>query len=344
VEELIVQFVESGAIALVVLVVVALAIFFWLVPVKLWIQAIASGVKVGLLNLVGMRLRLVNPHVIVNPLIEAIQANAQVTINQLETHLLAGGNVDNVVAGLISARNANIPLTFEQAAAIDLAGRNVRRAVSMSVEPAVIMCPMPGYGAEYISAVAQDGVQLKVRAQVTVRANLEKLVGGATEETVIARIGEGIVSGIGSTASHSLVLENPDIISRRVLERGLDEGTAFEIISIDIADIDVGRNIGSELQISQADADKKVAQAKAEARRAQAVATEQENVAKIADMRANLVAAEAEVPKALASALTAGRLGVMDYYNLKNIVADTDMRKSIGTPPGEGPKGPGTGG
>ena len=307
-EELIIQFIESGAIAIVLIVVVALAMFFWLVPVKLWIQAIASGVKVGLVNLIGMRLRLVNPHVIVNPLIEAIQANAQVTINQLETHLLAGGNVNNVVAGLISARNANIPLTFEQAAAIDLAGRNVRRAVSMSVEPAVIMCPMPGAGAEYISAVAQDGVQLKVRAQVTVRANLEKLVGGATEETVIARIGEGIVSGIGSTPTHSAVLENPDIISRRVLERGLDEGTAFEIISIDIADIDVGRNIGSELQISQAEADKLVAQAKAEERRAMALATEQEMKARSREMSARVIGAEAEVPRAMADSIRAGRI------------------------------------
>ena len=307
-EDLILDFVESGAIAFVVIIVVALGLFFWLVPVKLWIQAIASGVKVGLMNLIGMRLRLVNPHAIVYPLIEAVQANAQVTINELETHLLAGGNVNNVAAGLISARNANIPLTFEQAAAIDLAGRNVQRAVSMSVEPAVIMCPMPGYGAEYISAVAQDGVQLKVRAQVTVRANLEKLVGGATEETVIARIGEGIVSGIGSTPTHSAVLENPDIISRRVLERGLDEGTAFEIISIDIADIDVGRNIGSELQISQAEADKLVAQAKAEERRAMALATEQEMKARSREMSARVIGAEAEVPRAMAESIRAGRI------------------------------------
>ena len=307
-DDLILNFVESGAIAFVVIIVVALGLFFWLVPVKLWIQAIASGVKVGLMSLIGMRLRLVNPHAIVYPLIEAVQANAQVTINQLETHLLAGGNVNNVAAGLISARNANIPLTFEQAAAIDLAGRNVQRAVSMSVEPAVILCPMPGYGAEYISAVAQDGVQLKVRAQVTVRANLEKLVGGATEETVIARIGEGIVSGIGSTPTHSAVLENPDIISRRVLERGLDEGTAFEIISIDIADIDVGRNIGSELQISQAEADKLVAQAKAEERRAMALATEQEMKARSREMSARVIGAEAEVPRAMAESIRAGRI------------------------------------
>jgi uncharacterized protein YqfA (UPF0365 family) len=308
VEEFIVQLVESGAIAFVVLIVIALALFFWLVPVKLWIQAIASGVKVGLMNLIGMRLRLVNPHAIVYPLIEATQANAKVTLNQLETHFLAGGNVHNVAAGLISARNAQIPLDFEQAAAIDLAGRNVQRAVGMSVEPAVIMCPMPGYGAEYISAVAQDGVQLKVRAQVTVRANLEKLVGGATEETVIARIGEGIVSGIGSTPTHSAVLENPDIISRRVLERGLDEGTAFEIISIDIADIDVGRNIGSELQISQAEADKLVAQAKAEERRAMALATEQEMKARSREMSARVIGAEAEVPRAMAESIRAGRI------------------------------------
>jgi uncharacterized protein YqfA (UPF0365 family) len=308
VEDLILRFAESGAIAIVVVAIIGLAMFLWLVPVKLWIQGIASGVQVGLLNLIGMRLRLVNPHAIVYPLIEAIQANAKVTINQLETHFLAGGSVHNVAAGLISARNASIPLTFEQAAAIDLAGRDVRRAVNMSVEPAVIMCPMPGGGADSISAVAQDGVQLKVRAQVTVRANLEKLVGGATEETVIARVGEGIVSGIGSAITHSEVLENPDIISKRVLARGLDEGTAFEIISIDIADIDVGRNIGSELQISQAEADKLVAQAKAEERRAMALANEQEMKARSREMSARVIGAEAEVPRAMAESIRAGRI------------------------------------
>lgn len=308
VEEFIVGFVESGAIAVVAIAVVLLGLLFWLVPVRLWIQALASGVKVGLLNLIGMRLRLVNPHHIVSPLIESVQARAEVTGNQLETHLLAGGNVRNVAAGLISARNAGIPLTFAQAAAIDLAGRNVRRAVEMSVEPAVILCPMPGSGANSISAVAQDGVQLKVRAQVTVRANLEKLVGGATEETVIARVGEGIVSGIGSVPTHSDVLENPDIISKRVLERGLDEGTAFEIISIDIADIDVGRNIGSELQTSQADADKSVAQAKAEERRAKALADEQEMKARSREMSAKVIGAEADVPRAMAESIRAGRI------------------------------------
>ncbi len=307
-EDFIVRMIESGAIAIFAVVVILIGLIFWLVPVRLWIKALASGVKVGLMNLIGMRLRLVNPHHIVDPLIEAVQANAQVTVNQLETHLLAGGNVKNVVAGLISARNAGIPLTFAQAAAIDLAGRNVRRAVNMSVEPAVIMCPMPGSGADSISAVAQDGVQLKVRAQVTVRANLEKLVGGATEETVIARVGEGIVSGIGSVPTHSDVLENPDIISRRVLERGLDEGTAFEIISIDIADIDVGRNIGSELQTSQADADKLVAQAKAEERRAKALADEQEMKARSREMSAKVIGAEAEVPRAMAESIRAGRI------------------------------------
>jgi uncharacterized protein YqfA (UPF0365 family) len=310
-EEILEELSLDGPTIIVIAAIVFVLFFLWLVPVKLWIQGMASGVKVGLFNLVGMRLRLVKPHLIVLPLIEAVQANVELTINQLETHLLAGGNISNVVEGLISASNAGIPLSFEKAAAIDLAGRNVRRAVQMSVEPAVINCPMPSVGSrsDFISAVAQDGVQLRVRAQVTVRANLEKLVGGATEETVIARVGEGIVSGIGSTESHSKVLENPDIISRRVLDKGLDEGTAFEIISIDIADIDVGRNIGSELQISQAEADKQVAQARAEEQRAMAQAREQEMRARSREMSAQVIAAEAEVPRAMADAIRSGRFG-----------------------------------
>ena len=310
-EEILEELSLDGPTIIVIAAIVFVLFFLWLVPVKLWIQGKASGVKVGLFNLVGMRLRLVKPHLIVLPLIEAVQANVELTINQLETHLLAGGNIGNVVEGLISASNAGIPLSFEKAAAIDLAGRNVRRAVQMSVEPAVINCPMPSVGsrADFISAVAQDGVQLRVRAQVTVRANLEKLVGGATEETVIARVGEGIVSGIGSTESHSKVLENPDIISRRVLDKGLDEGTAFEIISIDIADIDVGRNIGSELQITQAEADKQVAQARAEEQRAMAQAREQEMRARSREMSAQVIAAEAEVPRAMADAIRSGRFG-----------------------------------
>ncbi len=310
-EEILEELSLDGPTIIVIAAVVFVLFFLWLVPVKLWIQGMASGVKVGLLNLVGMRLRLVKPHLIVLPLIEAVQANVELTINQLETHLLAGGNIGNVVEGLISASNAGIPLSFEKAAAIDLAGRNVRRAVQMSVEPAVINCPMPSVGSrsDFISAVAQDGVQLRVRAQVTVRANLEKLVGGATEETVIARVGEGIVSGIGSTESHSKVLENPDIISRRVLDKGLDQGTAFEIISIDIADIDVGRNIGSELQITQAEADKQVAQARAEEQRAMAQAREQEMRARSREMSAQVIAAEAEVPRAMADAIRSGRFG-----------------------------------
>jgi len=310
-EEILEELAIDGPTLIVIATVVFVFFFLWLVPVKLWIQGMASGVKVGLLNLVGMRLRLVKPHLIVLPLIEAVQANVELTINQLETHLLAGGNIGNVVEGLISASNAGIPLSFEKAAAIDLAGRNVRRAVQMSVEPAVINCPMPSVGSrsDFISAVAQDGVQLRVRAQVTVRANLEKLVGGATEETVIARVGEGIVSGIGSTESHSKVLENPDIISRRVLDKGLDEGTAFEIISIDIADIDVGRNIGSELQITQAEADKQVAQARAEEQRAMAQAREQEMRARSREMSAQVIGAEAEVPRAMADAIRSGRFG-----------------------------------
>jgi len=300
----------SGSVIIIIAAVAFVLLFLWLVPVKLWLQGKFSGVKVSLVNLIGMRLRLVKPHAIVLPLIEAVQAGVTLTSNQLETHFLAGGNIHNVVAGLISSKNANIPLTFEKAAAIDLAGRNVRSAVQMSVEPAVINCPMTEISGSFISAVSQDGVQLRVRARVTVRANLQKLVGGATEETVIARVGEGIVSSIGSTTAHTKVLENPDIISQRVLERGLDEGTAFEIISIDIADIDVGRNIGSELQISQAEADKLVAQAKAEQQRAMAQAREQEMRAKSREMSANLIGAEAEVPKAMAESIRSGGIGV----------------------------------
>ncbi len=291
---------------LIIVVFVLIVFILWLVPVKLWIQALSSGVHVGLLSLIGMRLRLVNPHRIILPLIRAVKAGLKISVNEIETHFLAGGNVMNVVNGLVSSFNADIPLSFEKAAAIDLAGRNISQAVKMSVEPAVIDCPDPESGTAYISAVAQDGIQLKVKARVTVRANLEKLVGGATEETVIARVGEGIVSSIGSAADHTRVLENPDIISKRVLNKGLDAGTAFSIISIDIADIDVGRNIGSELQISQANADKQVAQAKAEERRAMALARAQEMKVKGREMSANLIAAEAEVPMAQAEAIRKG--------------------------------------
>jgi uncharacterized protein YqfA (UPF0365 family) len=322
----------GGAAALFVLVLI-----MYMVPLRLWIAAKAAAAGVSILTMIAMRLRRVPPDVVVGARINAVKAGIDVNIDLLESHYLAGGRVDRVVTALISADKAKMDLDFSRAAAIDLAGRNVFEAVQMSVNPKVLETPK-------VSAVAKDGIQLYCMARVTVRANLDRLVGGAGEQTVLARVGEGVVSTIGSAANYEEVLENPDMISKSVLAKGLDAGTAFEILSVDIADIDVGANVGAKLQTEQAEADKKVAQAKAEARRAQAVATEQENVAKIADMRANLVAAEAEVPKALASALTSGRLGVMDYYNLKNIVADTDMRKSIGTPPGEGTKGPGTGG
>ena len=305
-----------GYVILIGVVCLVIVLFFSFVPVGLWISSLAANVRVSILNLVGMRLRRVLPSRIVLPLIKATKAGLNLNVNQLEAHYLAGGNVDGVVNALIAAERADIiELPFEKAAAIDLAGRDVFDAVKMSVNPKVIETPM-------VSAVAKDGIELLVKARVTVRANLERLVGGAGEQTVLARIGEGIVTTVGSAASHKEVLENPDDISKRVLSKGLDSGTAFEILSIDIADVDVGRNIGAQLQTLQAEADKNIAQAKAEERRAMAVAREQE-------MRAYVVEAEAEVPKAMAQALRDGHIGVMDYYDMQNIKADTKMREKI---------------
>lgn len=303
--------------------VLFLALFFSYVPVGLWISARAAGVRVGLFNLMAMRIRRVVPARIVNPLIKATKAGLDLDTNQLESHYLAGGNVDRVVNALIAAQRADIDLPFSRGAAIDLAGRDVLTAVQMSVNPKVIETPI-------IAAVAKDGIELKAKAKVTVRANIDRLVGGAGEETIIARVGEGIVTTIGSSATHTEVLENPDNISRTVLARSLDSGTAFQILSIDIADVDVGKNIGAQLQTDQAEADKRIAQAKAEERRAMAVAKEQEMKAMVQEMRAKVVEAEAEVPKALASALKEGNMGAMDFYNMQNIMADTQMRESIG--------------
>lgn len=300
---------------IIVIVVALLVLLFTFVPMGLWISALAAGVRVGIMNLVGMRLRRVSPSKIIMPLIKSTKAGLKLNANQLEAHYLAGGNVDRVVVALIASERAGIDLSFEKAAAIDLAGRNVLEAVKMSVNPKVIETTN-------ISAVAKDGIELLVKARVTVRANLDRLVGGAGESTVLARVGEGIVTTVGSSDTHKEVLENPDNISKLVLSKGLDSGTAFEILSIDIADIDIGRNIGAQLQTLQAEADKNIAQAKAEERRAMAVAKEQE-------MRAYVVEAEAEVPKALAYALREGRMGIMDYYDLQNIKADTKMRTQI---------------
>ncbi|MBK0348849.1 flotillin-like protein FloA [Aerococcaceae bacterium zg-ZJ1578] len=310
---------------IVLLVLFLIGIFFRFVPVGLWITAYFSGVKVGIGDLVGMRLRRVVPAMIVNPLIKATKAGLVLETNQLEAHYLAGGNVNLVVDALIAAQRANIDLEFEQAAAIDLAGRNVFEAVQVSVNPKVIETPV-------IAGVAMDGIEVKAKAKVTVRANIERLVGGAGEETIIARVGEGIVTTVGSAPKHSVVLENPDSISQTILRKGLDSGTAFEILSIDIADVDVGRNIGAKLQADQAVADKKIAQAKAEERRAFAVAQEQEMLAEVQRMRAKVVEAESEVPLAIAEAFRKGNLGVMDYYQLQNIQSDTAMRESIANP------------
>jgi uncharacterized protein YqfA (UPF0365 family) len=311
-----------GLILTIIIIFVILTVILSFVPIGLWISALAAGVKIGIFNLIGMRLRRVPPIKIVSPLIKAVKAGLEVSVNKLEAHYLAGGNVDRVVNALIAAQRAEIPLSFERAAAIDLAGRNVLEAVQMSVNPKVIETPI-------IAAVAKDGIEVKVKARVTVRANIDRLVGGAGEETIIARVGEGIVTTVGSSESHKEVLENPDSISRTVLNKGLDAGTAFEILSIDIADVDVGRNIGAELQTDQAEADKRIAQAKAEERRAMAVAREQEMKAMVQEMRAKVVEAEAQIPIAMAEALKQGNLGVMDYYNMKNIIADTQMRDSI---------------
>ena len=311
-----------GLILTIVLILVLLMVLFSFIPVGLWISALAANVHVGLFNLVGMRLRRVPPHKIVMPLIKANKAGMKMDTSQLEAHYLAGGNVDRVVDALIAAERAGIELNFSRAAAIDLAGRDVKEAVMVSVTPKVIETPV-------IAAMAKNGIQVKATARVTVRANIDRLVGGAGEETIIARVGEGSVSTVGSSASHNDVLENPDSISKTVLKKGLDSGTAFEILSIDIADVDVGRNIGAELQIDQAEADKNIAQAKAEERRAMAVAYEQEMRAKVQEMKAKVVEAEAMVPLAMAEALRNGNLGVMDYYNLQNVSADTKMRDNI---------------
>ncbi len=315
----------------ILVIVIALILFFQFVPLGLWISAVAASVRVSIITLIGMRLRRVPPHKIVLPLIKATKAGLDLNINQLEAHYLAGGNVDRVVDAIIAAERAGIPLNFTRAAAIDLAGRDVLEAVQMSVNPKVIETPI-------VAAVAKDGIELKVKARVTVRANIERLVGGAGEATIIARVGEGIVTTIGSSESHKEVLENPDKISRTVLEKGLDAGTAFEILSIDIADVDVGANIGARLQIDQAEADKRIAQARAEQRRAMAVAREQEMRAYTQEMRAKVVEAEAEIPRAIAQAFREGKLGVFDYYQLRNIQADTSMRESFSkmAPPSEG--------
>ena len=306
---------QIGLIIALGIIVVFVIFFFNFIPVGLWISSLAAGVKVSIFNLIGMRLRRVTPSRIIMPLIKSTKAGISISVNQLEAHYLAGGDVDSVVNALIAAERAGIELEFEKAAAIDLAGRNVLEAVKMSVQPKVIETAN-------VSAVAKDGIELLVKARVTVRADIERLVGGAGEATVLARVGEGIVTTVGSSDSHKEVIENPDYISKRVLSKGLDSGTAFQILSIDIADIDVGRNIGAHLQMSQAEADKNIAQAKAEERRAMAVAKEQE-------MRAYVVEAEAEVPKALAYALREGKLGIMEYYDMQNLKADTDMRSTL---------------
>lgn len=309
--------------------VVILVLLLWAVPVRLWIEAVFAGVRVGLGDLIGMRLRKVNPAAVIRPLIAATKAGLELTTKQLEGHYLAGGSVDRVVKALISADKANIDLSFQQAAAIDLAGRDVLDAVRVSVNPKVIETPK-------VAAMAKDGIQLIATARVTVRANIHRLVGGAGEETILARVGEGIVSTIGSSESHKAVLENPDNISKTVLAKGLDAGTAYEILSIDIADVDVGKNIGAELQTDQAEADKRIAQAKAEERRAMAVAAEQEMRAKVEEMRARVVEAEAQIPLAIAEAFRQGNLGIMDYMRYRNLQADTEMRHAIAGGTGDG--------
>jgi uncharacterized protein YqfA (UPF0365 family) len=312
-----------GGIGMLAIILIAAVLILAFVPVRLWVAAWASGAYVGLFTLIGMRLRRIPPNTIVTARISAVKAGLNISVNDLEAHFLAGGNVVPLVNAMISADKANIVLPFQRAAAIDLAGRDVLEAVKMSVLPKVIETPR-------IAAVAKDGIQLIVLSRVTVRTNIERLVGGAGEETIIARVGEGMVSTIGSSASHKNVLENPDHISKHILSRGLDAGTAYEILSIDIADVDVGANIGAKLQIDQANADKQIAQAKAEERRAMAVALEQE-------MRAKVVEAEAEVPRAMAEAFRGGNLGIMDYYRMKNVQADTAMRDAIAAPEVENP-------
>lgn len=305
--------------------IIALFVFFYILPVNLWFTAQLSGVRVSLLNLFLMRLRKVSPSLVVNAMITSTKAGLNLTSNDIETHYLAGGNVNNVIKALISADKANIPLDFKLATAIDLAGRDVFDAVQLSVNPRVINTPP-------VAAVAKDGIQLVAKARVTVRANINQLVGGAGEETILARVGEGIVTTIGSAMNHKEVLENPDRISKTVLDKGLDSGTAFEILSIDIADIDIGENIGAKLQTDQAEADLKVANARAEERRAMAVAEEQEMRAKAQEARAKVIEAEAQLPLAMADAFRSGNLGIMDYYKMQNLKSDTDMRESIAKP------------
>ena len=311
-------------ITLLVLAVILVLVFLRYVPLGLWVRALSSGVKLKVSTLIGMRLRRISPHRLVDTFIMVRKAGLDLTIDQLEKHFLAGGNIERVAKAMISAQQASIGLTFSQACAIDLAGRDVLQAVQMSVIPKVIETPP-------IAAVAKDGIELRAKARVTVRTNITRLVGGAGEETIIARVGEGIVTTIGSSETHKAVLENPDSISQNVLNRGLDNGTAFQILSIDIADVDVGRNIGAQLQMDQAEADRRIAQAKAEERRAIAVAREQEMIAAVQEMRARVVEAEAQVPLAMAEALRTGKLGVMDYYQMKNVIADTEMRNGIAT-------------
>ena len=312
----------AESIVLVFAIVVIVIVFLSFVPLNLWISALASGVHVSIFTLIGMKIRRVSPAKIVSPLIKAEKAGLAMEISKMEAHYLAGGNLDRVITALITARGANIKLDFPEACAIDLAGRDVLQAVQMSVNPRVIETPV-------IAAIAKDGIELRARARVTVRANIERLVGGAGEETIVARVGEGIVTTVGSAQTHKEVLENPDLISRTVLDKGLDAGTAFEILSIDIADVDVGRNVGAQLQMDQAEADRRIAQAKAEERRAMAVAREQEMKAAAQEQRAKVIEAEAEVPKAMAAALREGKLGVMDYYQMQNTIADTGMRDAI---------------
>ena len=317
---------QVGAILTIIAVcIVGLWIIFYFVPVGLWFQALVSGVRISLLQLIFMRWRKVPPRVIVQAMIEGTKAGLTLNRNEMEAHYLAGGRVPKVVHALVSAQKANIPLDFKMATAIDLAGRDVFEAVQMSVNPKVINTPP-------VTAVAKDGIQLITKARVTVRANIKQLVGGAGEETVLARVGEGIVTAIGSSQNHKEVLENPDKISKTVLNKGLDAGTAFEILSIDIADIDIGRNIGAVLQMDQANADKNIAQAKAEERRAMAVALEQEMKAKAQEARAKVIEAEAQIPLAMADAFKSGNLGIIDYHRIKNIEADTNMRDSIAKP------------
>ena len=319
-----------AAVGLAIGVAIVVIFILWMVPFRLWMAALASGAHVGIGTLIAMRLRRVPPKMIVEPRISAVKAGLDIELNKLEAHYLAGGNVQAVVNALISAMKANITLSFDRCAAIDLAGRNVLEAVQMSVNPKVITTPK-------VTAMARDGIQMSAITRITVRANIDRLVGGAGEETVIARVGEGIVSTIGSSEDHKAVLENPDAISKNVLSKGLDAGTAFEILSIDIADVDVGANIGAKLNAERAEADKQVAQAKAEGRRAMAVAAEQEMKARVAEMKAKLVEAEAMVPMAMAEALRSGNIGVMDYLNFKNIASDTDMRSAISGMSGASP-------